>query len=77
MTLVLRPEALTIADTGPIEGTVSARRFHGDHVRVTIQSDADADAGASLELEVRGGSLPEVGAAVSVAVDPDRINILR
>ena len=77
VTLVLRPEALTIADTGPIEGTVSARRFHGDHVRVTIQSDADADAGASLELEVRGGSLPEVGATVSVAVDPDRINILR
>jgi len=72
VTLVLRPEALSLADEGPIHGNVTARRFHGDHVRVEV---ATSD-GAELELEVRGGSLPEIGEDVSVAVDPDRINVL-
>jgi thiamine transport system ATP-binding protein len=72
-TLVLRPEALSLSSTGPIHGKVSARRFHGDHVRLMIA----ADAGAELELEVRGGSLPSVGDQVSVAVDVARINVLR
>jgi thiamine transport system ATP-binding protein len=73
VTLVLRPEALSLAPHGPITGSVTARRFHGDHVRVTVESDA----GAPLELEVRGGSLPEIGAEISIVVDPDRVNILR
>ncbi len=73
VTLVLRPEALVIADHGDITGTVTARRFHGDHVRVTLKTSA----GESLELEVRGADLPELGQAVRVDVDAARINVIR
>jgi thiamine transport system ATP-binding protein len=73
VTLVLRPEALSLSPTGPIHGAVGALRFHGDHVRVFVTTAADAE----VELEVRGGSLPSVGDEVFVAVDPSRINALR
>ena len=72
VTLVLRPEALSIAAGGELRGKVVARRFHGDHVRVEVVTAQRGE----LELEVRVGSLPQVGDHVSVAVDPDRINIL-
>lgn len=72
VTLVLRPEALSLAASGLIAGTVTARRFRGDHVRVAVATDP----GALLELEVRAGDLPEVGARVAVAVDPARVNVL-
>jgi thiamine transport system ATP-binding protein len=73
VTVVLRPEALSLAAEGALRGTVVARRFHGDHVRVEVSTPGDAE----LELEVRGGSLPEIGDEVHVAIDPDRINVLR
>jgi thiamine transport system ATP-binding protein len=71
VTIVLRPEALTLAGTG-IGGAVEARRFRGDHVRVVVATDA----GAPLELEVRDGRLPEVGERVSIAVDATHVNAL-
>ncbi|MET0772290.1 MAG: ABC transporter ATP-binding protein [Candidatus Limnocylindrales bacterium] len=71
VTLVLRPDALGLADTG-MGGVVEARRFRGDHVRVVVTTDA----GAPLELEVRDGPLPQVGERVRVAVDPARVNVL-
>jgi thiamine transport system ATP-binding protein len=73
VTLVLRPEALSLADSGVIGGKVSARRFHGDHVRVTVTTST----GAPLELELRRGELPQLGQEVRVAVDPAAINVLR
>jgi thiamine transport system ATP-binding protein len=73
VTLVLRPEALSLSGDGEIHGVVTARRFHGDHVRVEVATAS----GAELELEVRAGAIPEIGAQVTVAVDPDRINVLR
>jgi thiamine transport system ATP-binding protein len=72
VTLVLRPAALSLAGSGPITGVVAARRFRGDHVRVVVATDA----GEPLELEVRDGSLPDVGERVSVAVDPASVNVL-
>jgi thiamine transport system ATP-binding protein len=72
-TLVLRPDALSLAESGPIAGTVRALRFHGDHVRVEVATQAGAD----LELEVRDGSVPKVGQNVAIAVDAERINVLR
>ena len=66
LTVVLRPEALSVAAGGPISGMVTARRFRGDHVLITV---AVADA-PDLELELRGAPLPAVGDAVSLAVDP-------
>jgi thiamine transport system ATP-binding protein len=71
VTLVLRPEALSLA-AGGLAGVVEARRFRGDHVRVVIATDA----GAGLELEVRDGRLPEVGERVAVAVDGERLNVI-
>jgi thiamine transport system ATP-binding protein len=73
VTLVLRPEALSLSSDGAIQGKVAARRFHGDHVRVEVLTKP----GVELELEVRGGALPEIGADVHMAVDSARINILR
>jgi thiamine transport system ATP-binding protein len=73
VTIVLRPEALSLRDGLGPAGRVRARRFGGDHVRVVV----DTDAGASLELEVRDGRPPEAGQRVSVAVDPSRVNVLR
>ena len=71
VTLVLRPEALSVAERGVVAGTVEARRFRGDHVRIVI----DTDAGAQLELEMREGRLPEPGERVSVAIAPGRVTV--
>jgi thiamine transport system ATP-binding protein len=71
VTVVLRPEALTLGQAGGITGTVEARRFRGDHVRVVVMTDARG----RLELEVRGDP-PEVGSRVSVSVDPTRVDVL-
>jgi thiamine transport system ATP-binding protein len=74
VTLVLRPEALSLSPNGPITGKVAARRFQGDHVRVIVSTAPNQ---TPLELEVRGGALPELGQEVRVAVDPGRVNVLR
>jgi thiamine transport system ATP-binding protein len=72
VTIVLRPEALSLGVDSGLAGTVRARRFRGDHIRVAI----DTDAGSALELEVREGRLPEIGERVSVSVDPARVTVL-
>jgi thiamine transport system ATP-binding protein len=72
VTIVLRPEALSLGDGPGLAGTVRGRRFGGDHVRVVV----DTDAGATLELEIREGPLPEIGERVPVAVDPARVTVL-
>jgi thiamine transport system ATP-binding protein len=72
VSLVLRPDALSVAEHGALGGVVTARRFRGDHVRVIVATDGGAD----LELEVRDEPLPEVGARVAIAVDPTRISVL-
>jgi thiamine transport system ATP-binding protein len=71
-TLVLRPEALSLTEGAGLAGTVEARRFQGDHVRVVVVTDA----GGRLELEVRDGRPPEVGERVAVSVDAARVNVL-
>jgi len=73
ISVVLRPEALRLDSNGAIHGLVAERRFQGDHTRVIVMTDA----GAPLELEVRDGSMPEVGERVSVGVDARRVNVLR
>ena len=70
--LVLRPDALALGEGAGLAGSVEARRFRGDHVRLVLSMDA----GAPLELEVRDDRLPEVADRVSVSVDPARVNVL-
>jgi thiamine transport system ATP-binding protein len=68
--LVLRPDAVRLARDGEpatIAGAVTARRFRGDHVLLTVSV---ADGAAPLEVEARGGALPAVGERVAVTVDP-------
>jgi thiamine transport system ATP-binding protein len=74
VTLVLRPDALSLSEIGSIHGSVGARTFHGDHFRVLVDT---APAGVPLELEMRDGALPEPGQSVSIAVDARRVNVLR
>ena len=73
VTLVLRPEALSLTKDGSVHGSIVARRFHGDHVRVVVATTV----GGPLELEVRDSAVPEVGEQVFVTVDPGRVNVLR
>lgn len=68
--LVLRPDAVRLAgegERGVVAGVVTARRFRGDHVLLTV---AVADDAPPLEVEARGGVLPAVGERITVVVDP-------
>ena len=70
---LLRPDAVRLDAAGPIAGTVSARRFRGDHVLLVV-----AVAGApDLEVELRGGPLPAPGDPVRLAIDPAGVVLLR
>jgi thiamine transport system ATP-binding protein len=71
VTVLLRSDALRLDAGGSIHGTVSARRFRGDHfiVEVAVDSDSTRSEVQPLEVEARGASIPRIGDAVSVAVD--------
>jgi thiamine transport system ATP-binding protein len=71
-TLLLRPDGLRIAADGPIHGVVAARRFRGDHVLITL----GVGEGPSLELEVPVGSVPHVGDAVAIIVEPNAVVVI-
>ena len=71
--LVLRPDALRLDPTGPIGGTVTARRFRGDHVLLVVTPDGMPP----LEVEARGGGLPATGERVRVTIDPAGIVLLQ
>jgi thiamine transport system ATP-binding protein len=71
-TLLLRPDALRIGAKGPIHGVVTARRFGGDHVLVTV----GVDEAPSLELEVPVGSVLRIGDSVAVVVESDAIVLI-
>ena len=70
--VLLLPDALRLGPEG-LPGSVTTRRFVGDHVVVTV----DLDAGPELAVAVWGGSAPHVGDTVAVAVDPDATWVLR
>jgi thiamine transport system ATP-binding protein len=71
-TVLLRSDALRIAVDGPIHGVVTARRFRGDHVLLTVAAGGPE----TLEIEARGGALPAVGEAVAVAVESSAVVII-
>ncbi|MBW3658462.1 MAG: ABC transporter ATP-binding protein [Actinobacteria bacterium] len=60
------PDALRLTRDGH-RGVVTARRFAGDHVVVTVELAA----GPQLEVACWGGDAPAVGSDVAVTVDPD------
>ncbi|PPK70191.1 thiamine transport system ATP-binding protein [Actinokineospora auranticolor] len=68
--LGLRPTALKVGD-GPLSGEVTARVHRRDHVRLTVAvGDRTLDAVAPV------AATPPVGAAVTLAVDPDGVSVI-
>jgi thiamine transport system ATP-binding protein len=79
--VVLLPEALRIVDGAwpvgsdelQIDGTVSARRFAGDHVRVTVAPLS----GPPLTVPAWRGAPPEPGDPIRLALDPAGVHPLQ
>jgi thiamine transport system ATP-binding protein len=69
--LVLRPDALSLATSGPLCGTVTATTFRGDRLVVRVSTAA-----GPLDVTVEPGAAPEVGATTGVAVEPARVVVL-
>ena len=72
VTLLLRSDALQVAADGPIRGVVTAVRFRGDHVLLTVA----ASGAQTLEIEARGEALPAIGQSVAVVVDQRGVVLL-
>jgi thiamine transport system ATP-binding protein len=77
--LAVLPDALRLVATTAladhelaVPGTVVGRRFAGDHTVLTVR----ADAGPVLAVPVWRAIPPEVGATVTVALDPSRLHPL-
>jgi len=72
VTVVLRAAGLRAAAGGPIRGVVSALRFGGDHVLLSI----DVAGAPELLVEARGEELPAVGEAIVLAVEPGGVHLI-
>jgi thiamine transport system ATP-binding protein len=77
--LAVLPDALRLVAATPVaahelavEGRVTGRRFAGDHTVVTVATTA----GPTLTVPVWRARAPEVGSAVTVALDPTRLHPL-
>jgi thiamine transport system ATP-binding protein len=77
--LAVLPDALRLVAATPladhelaVDGTVTGRRFAGDHTVVTVRTDA----GPVLTVPVWRAMPPEIGEAITVALDPTRLHPL-
>ena len=70
--VVLRSAGLVPAAEGPIGGTVTARRFRGDHVLLTVT----VEGAPILHVEAREGALPVVGDRVTLRVQPGSAHVI-
>jgi putative spermidine/putrescine transport system ATP-binding protein len=68
----LRPEAIRLADGGPVEGSVRSSRYLGAGTRLTVEID-----GAEVALIApAGAAVPEPGARVGLAWEPGAVHPL-
>jgi thiamine transport system ATP-binding protein len=67
--VAVRPDSLRIESNGPIAGVVAARTFRRDHFLLEVK----VAGGPPLEVAATGDSIPAVGDAVRLAVDPDAV----
>jgi thiamine transport system ATP-binding protein len=72
VTVVVKPGGLTPAPEGVIGGTVTGRRFRGDHVLLSVATGP----GASLSVEARRGWLPALGDRVRLALDAEAVHVI-
>jgi thiamine transport system ATP-binding protein len=70
--VLLRPDGLAVAASGPIRGRVASATFAGAHLRLLVEVDGAPD----LLAEVGPGSPPATGAEVALAVDPGAVVVL-
>jgi thiamine transport system ATP-binding protein len=75
VTVVVRSSAIALASGGSIRGRVSSRRFGGDHVLLTIA--VEREGAQPLFVEARGLSLPAVGDAVELDIEPAGVHVIR
>ena len=68
----LRPEALRLAETGPLSGNVTALRYLGATTRVTIQAQGQEVAA----LLPAGSALPEPGRRLTFDFDPAALHVM-
>lgn len=68
----LRPEALRIDPTGPLQGTVTAIRYLGAGHRITIHCQ-NTDIAAILPA---GQPVPDTGARIALGFDPTALHIM-
>ena len=68
----LRPEALRLAETGPITGTVASQRYLGTGTRVTLTAQ-----GTELAAFLPAGTIvPAEGAAITLTFAPEALHIM-
>jgi thiamine transport system ATP-binding protein len=77
--VLVLPDAVAFAPPGEghpatiaVRGTVSSRRFAGDHLVVDVATDA----GPHLRVPTRVADAPHVGASATVTVDPTAVRVL-
>lgn len=70
--LAARARAVRLSPGGPLSGVVESRTFRRDHflLRVKVVD------GAPVEAAVTGADVPEIGDAVTLAVDPGAVVVL-
>ncbi len=72
VTVLIRPEAASLEDDGQIVGTLAERSFRGGQTRAVVRVNETA-----LTFEFSAGTdLPEVGAPIRFALNPDSVSIL-
>ena len=68
--VAVRPDGLRLGQSGTVHGTVTARTFRRDHFLVQV----DLADGSTLQVAVGvEGPLPDVGATVGLAADPEAV----
>ena len=72
-TVAVRPDALALTTTGPLEGVVAARTFRRDHWLVRVDLEPSNGRGSSVDVAQRGPRPPVPGERVRVDVDRDGV----
>jgi thiamine transport system ATP-binding protein len=75
--LLIRPEALALSDDGPLTGVVTAVSFRGESTTIFVRPTDSAN-GPILEAHLNSANraMPQIGADVTLSVDPSGLLFL-
>jgi thiamine transport system ATP-binding protein len=74
VSVVLPSDAVRLDPAGALVGTVTDRRFRGDHLELTVR--VDGAQAVALVVQTRGESAPSSGAPVRLTVDRQRAVVI-